>query len=137
MRPPNPTTTLVAAIVQPASPLRILSGILYALMVAALFYASAKPAGLPFIPPPLDKLVHFGYYAVLTILLIVAAGGRGVLIAALVVIGVGAADELYQSTVPQRTADWLDFAADIVGAVVAAAVFVWLARRARYLIADS
>ncbi len=106
-------------------------------MVAFLFYASAKPAGLPFISPPWDKLVHFGYYAVLTILLIVAAGGRGVLIAALVVIGVGAADELFQSTVPQRTADWLDFAADIVGALVAAAVFVWMARRAGYLSADS
>jgi len=108
------------------------------LMVVALFYASAKPAGLPLIPPPWDKLVHFGYYAVLTVLLIVAAGGRGVWLAALVVIAVGAADELYQSTVPQRQADWLDFAADIVGALVAAAVFVRIARgRASYSSADS
>jgi VanZ family protein len=130
-------TSLVAAGVRPKRPLRILSGVLSSLMVAFLFYASAKPAGLPFISPPWDKLVHFGYYAVLTVLLIVAAGGRGVLIAALVVIGVGAADELFQSTVPQRTADWLDFAADIVGALVAAAVFVWMARRAGYSSADS
>jgi len=107
-------------------------------MVAALFYASAKPAGLPLIPPPWDKLVHFGYYAVLTLLLIVAAGGRGVLLSAMVVIAVGAADELYQSTVPQRQADWLDFAADIAGALTAAAAFAWIARRrARYSSAES
>jgi VanZ family protein len=137
MRAPNPVTNMAGAIARPARPLRILSGILFALMVAALFYASAKPAGLPLIPPPWDKSVHFGYYAVLTILLIIALGARGVLIAALVVIGVGAADELYQSTVPQRQADWVDFAADIVGALVAAAVFAWVARRARYSSADS
>jgi len=128
MRAPNLVSSVAATIVRPARSLRISSGILYALMVAFLFYASAKPAGLPFIPPPLDKLVHFGYYAVLTVLLIVAAGGRGVLIAALVVIGVGAADELYQSTVPQRQADWLDFAADIAGALLAAVLFARLAR---------
>ena len=40
-------------------------------MVAFLFYASWKPAGLPFVPEPWDKLVHFGYYAVLTVLLVV------------------------------------------------------------------
>ncbi len=97
-------------------------------MVAALFYASAKPAGLPFIPPHWDKVVHLGYYAVLTGLLVVAGGGRGAMIAALVVIGVGAADELFQSTVPQRQADWLDFAADVVGAVGAAAFFSKLTR---------
>ena len=98
-------------------------------MVAFLFYASWKPAGLPFVPEPWDKLVHFGYYAVLTVLLVVAQGGRGVLIAVLVVFGIGAADELYQSTVPQRDADWLDFAADVVGALTAATVFRRIAVR--------
>jgi len=124
-----PASKLLAAVVRPAPLLRFISGALYALMVAALFYASAKPAGLPHILPPWDKLVHFGYYAVLTVLLLVAAGGRGALIAALVVIGVGAADELYQSTVPQRQADWLDWAADIAGALAAAAAFTRLASR--------
>ena len=124
-----PASKLLAAVVRPAPLLRVISGALYALMVATLFYASAKPAGLPHILPPWDKLVHIGYYAVLTVLLLVAAGGRGALIAALVVIGVGAADELYQSTVPQRQADWLDWAADIVGALAAAAAFTRLASR--------
>jgi VanZ family protein len=96
-------------------------------MVAFLFYASWKPAGLPHIVPPWDKLVHFGYYATLTVLLVSAFGGRGFVIAALVVSCVGAADELYQSTVPQRDADWLDFAADVFAAVVAAAAFARIA----------
>jgi VanZ family protein len=137
MHEPRTLTGLFDAILRPHTSLRAACSVLFVAMVAFLFYASAKPAGLPFIHPPLDKLVHFGYYAVLTILLIVAAGGRGVLIAALVVIGVGAADELFQSTVPERTADWLDWAADIVGAAAAAAVFVWVARRAAYLSAAS
>ena len=118
---------MLTALVRPRPPLRVVSAGLFALMVAALFYASAKPAGLPLVPPPWDKLVHLGYYAVLTLLLILAFGGRGALMAALVVIGIGAADELFQSTVPQRQADWVDLAADIVGALVSAAVFVRLA----------
>lgn len=121
-------SSLVVAITSPNRLLRIASAVLFALMVVTLFYASAKPVGLPLIPPHWDKLVHVSYYAILTVLLILAAGGRGALIAAVVVIGVGAADELYQSTVPQRQADWLDFAADVVGALVAAAVFARLAR---------
>ena len=124
----NPNSRLILAVTRPGRALRIASAALFALMVAFLFYASAKPAGLPLIPPPWDKLVHLGYYAALTVLLIVAFGGRGALIAVLVVIGVGAADELFQSTVPQRQADVLDFAADIAGALVAATVFVQLSR---------
>jgi VanZ family protein len=108
--------------------LRVASGILYALMVAWLFYASWNPAVVPHIVQPWDKLVHFGYYSTLTVLLIVAFGGSGFVIAALVVMCVGAADELYQSTVPQRDADWLDFAADALAAVVAATVFAQIAR---------
>jgi VanZ family protein len=108
--------------------LRIVSGILFLLMVLWLFYASWNPAVLPHIVQPWDKLVHFGYYATLTVLLVVAFGGRGFVIAALVVMCVGAADELYQSTVPQRDADWLDFAADALAAVVAATVFAHIAR---------
>jgi len=120
MREMLPKSDLFVAATRHGPLLRVASGGLFALMVAALFYASAKPAGLPLISPPWDKLVHLGYYAALTVLLIVAAGGRGMFIAALVVIGIGAADELFQSTVPQRQADWLDFTADILGALVAA-----------------
>jgi VanZ family protein len=119
---------LVGAIVRPALPLRAASAILFALMVAWLFYASWNPAVLPRIVQPWDKLLHFGYYATLTVLLVVAFGGRGFLVAALVVICIGAADELYQSTVPQRDADWLDFAADALAAVVAAAAFARIMR---------
>jgi VanZ family protein len=119
---------LVAAVLRPVLPLRVASAVLFALMVAWLFYASSKPAGLPHILPPWDKLVHFGYYATLTVLLVVAFGGRRFLIAALVVICVGAADELYQSTVPQRDADWLDFAADVLAAVVAGVAFAKVVR---------
>ena len=126
-----PGSNLIAAVVRPAPLLRLASGALFVVMVAALFYASARPAGLPFMQAPWDKLMHFGYYAALTVLLIVAAGGRGALIAVIVVVAVGAADELYQSTVPQRQADWLDWVADIVGALVAAAGFVRLGRMER------
>lgn len=128
MREMLPKSSLFVAALRPGPFLRAASGGLFALMVAALFYASAKPAGLPLVPPPWDKLVHLGYYAALTVLLIVAFGGRGVVVAALVVIGIGAADELFQSTVPQRQADWLDFAADILGALIAATALSRIAR---------
>jgi VanZ family protein len=128
MPQPLSLTPLLDAVRGPGPLLRVACAIAFLGMVAWLFYASWKPAVLPNILPPWDKLVHFGYYATLTVLLIVARGGRGFVIAALVVIGVGAADELYQSTVPQRDADWLDFAADAFAAVVAAAAFARIAR---------
>jgi hypothetical protein len=73
-----------------------------------------------------DKVVHTMLYAVLGGLLRVATGRVGA--AAAIAGAVGAADELWQSTIPGRSADPLDWLADVLGAFLGATLVSALAR---------
>lgn len=88
------------------------------------------PSLTPPVDLPLDKVGHFGMFAVLGALLAhglqraqLRASIAWPLLAGLVI---GAADELHQRTVPGRSAEWGDLAADVAGCAVA----LLLARRA-------
>lgn len=76
-----------------------------------------------------DKVVHALLYAVLGALL--RSAGPGIAAATALGGAVGVADELYQSTVPGRSPDPLDVAADVAGALVGAALVTSLARARR------
>jgi VanZ family protein len=94
---------------------------LAALLVAPLFLASEEVGKeSPVTGPYWDKVVHAGYYGLITIALDHGLARRTVFPALLAAIAIGAADELHQRDVPGRTADPLDWLADIVGACVAA-----------------
>lgn len=94
-----------------------------------------KPPEVPLVSgiPDFDKLVHFGLYAVEAFLLYRALAwpGRAAFsfLRALAVTGTmavwGAADELHQHWIPDRSMEGADVAADVaggaVGAVLAAA----------------
>jgi VanZ family protein len=77
-----------------------------------------------------DKVVHFGMYAGLAVLILAAASffrpiSIGAATALLLVIAVyAAADEWTQGFVPTRTADVWDWAADVAGAAIGAAAFL-------------
>jgi VanZ family protein len=81
-----------------------------------------------------DKLVHATEYGLLGFLLVRALRGSNAIsasapaAAASVLIGlvVALADELYQSLVPGRSSDPLDYAADASGLVLAATLFLIL-----------
>lgn len=101
---------------------------------AAVIYSLSA---LPTVPAPevpyVDKVAHFGAYAVLGGLLAFAADRSRLPIAVALVLGVlyGASDEIHQMYVPGRSPDVLDWAADAAG--VAAACFLytrWRSRRA-------
>lgn len=121
----------VATAFAPPPAVRIASALMFAIMVAALFYGSAAPTSVPALESPWDKLAHLVYFAALAVLFVVATGTRSLLTAVIVVGFVGMADELVQSTVPYRDASWVDFAADLIGASVAVAGFAWLDSRRR------
>jgi hypothetical protein len=74
-----------------------------------------------------DKVVHALLYAVLGGLLRIATGRVGATVA--LAGAVGLADEALQSTVPGRSADPLDWVADVLGAFVGAVLVSVLARR--------
>jgi VanZ family protein len=89
----------------------------------------------------LDKLFHALAYAGLAFLLAAVAGlfgrfsWRGYLVVLLLIAGYGALDEAVQALVPGRTADRLDWLADMVGCLlglsVHAACFSLTHRRSR------
>ena len=78
-----------------------------------LFLGTRSPGDLPSGPAGFDKLAHLGFYAVLGALVARAGGHRTACVLAGLVLG--ATDEWLQSSVPGRTAEWLDLAADVVG----------------------
>jgi VanZ family protein len=88
---------------------------------------------------PIDKLEHVVAFAVLQILALRALRYElpGVWprampwVAAFLSILVGGALELYQLTVPNRSAELLDLVSDAVGAVLAAGLSIALGRRRR------
>jgi VanZ family protein len=110
------------------------------LWAALIFVFSSIPQP----PPPpgglTDKHEHMGAYAVLSALVLRSLAGAtwsGVTAAtaasaAVVASLYGASDELHQAFVPLRNPSWLDFAADAIGAVGAAALIgAWAIIRRR------
>jgi len=98
-----------------------------------IFYLSAQPhpeEHLPFVTYFSDKVLHAVEYAVLGALCYRALRGSGndawrqqaipaaILLASLY----GASDEVHQAFVPFRDANWLDWVADTVGAVIGVTV---------------
>jgi VanZ family protein len=96
--------------------------ILYVGLIFLLSSLSLVPLPLPAISGA-DKVVHFGEYAVLAVLVARAIHSlprpRALwlvcLLTLLVVVAFGALDEAYQSTVPRRQSDALDLLADGLG----------------------
>lgn len=81
--------------------------------------------------PGIDKVEHFGAYAVLGWLLVRAADRSLLPLALGAVLGVlyGASDEIHQMFVPGRSPDVMDWVADAAG--VLAATYVYTRLRAR------
>ena len=92
-------------------------------MAVLLFIATDKAGEIPLLPDLPDKLVHFCYYGVMAILL--AHGvGRGWWWVPLVAVPiVGVLDEWHQFYTPGRDASAYDWAADVLGSVVAMYVY--------------
>ena len=103
-----------------------------ALWVVLIFVASSipeMPGGYNRFPEGTDKVVHFIEYFVLALLLYrgikdKAVGSRGLLLVAIVLIGlvVASLDELYQHSVPGRDSSIKDLAADLAGVFAGALI---------------
>ncbi|WP_160279995.1 VanZ family protein [Methylotenera sp. G11] len=100
--------------------MRLLGLVVVVFMVASLFIGGAQPGAGSLFHPPWDKLVHAGYFFVLTLLLYRFVGLPVVLVVA-VSLALGMADEIHQTYLPGRTADWDDFLADSIGVALALA----------------
>jgi VanZ family protein len=102
------------------------------LYVAAVFYSGAAKVSLPRIrmPIPEDKVAHFLVFGVMVFVVYhalsfeLAEWKRARLIVASVVVAsaLGALLELVQYTIPYRDAEFLDWVADTLGALLAAGI---------------
>ena len=98
---------------------------------AVIFSLSAEPALPAPEVPYLDKVAHFGAYAVLGACLAFAAHRSSLPMALAVFLGTayGATDEIHPRFVPGRSPDVFDWVADAAG--VAAAVYLYSRWRVR------
>ncbi len=108
--------------------MRLLALLVFLFMVAALFIGGAQPGAGSLFPPPWDKLVHIGYFFVLTLLLRRFIGLPTALVIAISLL-LGLADEIHQSFLPGRTAAWDDFVADAIGVGLALLIVSLVFRR--------
>jgi VanZ family protein len=106
------------------------------LLAGAIFYASSRAIPEIIAPGPgVDKVAHFGVFALLGALCARAFLGMRVRLAwlwgALAAALYGVSDEIHQSFVPSRSAEVLDAVADAAGALAGAAAWSWAAARWR------
>lgn len=95
------------------------------LWAAVIFIGSSFPGSA--VPGGVSVYGHLGEYAVLGWLVLMAERHRGFRTAALIAIVFaavyGASDEIHQIFVPMRSADPLDWLADVAGATIAVAAY--------------
>ncbi|MEY4938826.1 MAG: hypothetical protein RIQ93_561 [Verrucomicrobiota bacterium] len=93
-------------------------------MAALIFLASSRSHVAGPAIPGLDKVVHFSIYALLaTLVCRLGRGRRGAVLSLLIVSVFGVTDEWHQSFVPGRRAEFADWVADTLGALVAIALY--------------
>jgi VanZ family protein len=77
---------------------------------------------------PVDKVAHFVMYGILGLLATLAwqrtRRPARLLVPLLFAALVGVTDELHQRSVPNRSSDYKDFAADVIGIAVASSTFL-------------
>jgi VanZ family protein len=106
----------------PPLALRLFTAALAVAMVAVLFHHGAQARAGELISAPWDKLAHATFYGAIAALAWIALGARGPWArygAIAVAAGLGLVDELVQVMLPDRVASVADFAADVIGAVLA------------------
>lgn len=93
-----------------------------AVLILSLFVTAPGNGGL--FVPPWNRVVHFGFYGCIALLLAYGLGKDRLGVAFILAVTTGVADECYQSLLPTRHASWGDLLTD----VIAAACAVLLAR---------
>lgn len=88
------------------------------ILIAAIFIGGEMPGAGALFPPPWDKVVHIVTYGGMAVLTGLAFPRRSLLFVVLLVVGVGACDEIHQMFLPGRQAGFDDLLADFVGAVL-------------------
>lgn len=85
------------------------------LLVSGIFIGGEQPGAGSLFPPPWDKVVHLLVYGTIALLAALALPTKSLPLILLVVLSVGAADEIHQMFLPGRQAGFDDWLADLAG----------------------
>jgi len=97
-------------------------------MLAQIFTLGSIPFE---IAEPWDKVWHLLAYSALTLLLWIATDGRRPVLVVAAVMVLGALDEARQAFLPLRSADSMDFFADLCAAVATAGALAFFSARSK------
>ena len=103
-------------------------------MLAQIFTLSSIPFE---VPEPWDKMWHFLAYSALTLLAWIGTDGKRPVLVVAAVMVLGAMDEFRQAFLPLRSADSMDFFADLCAAIVTASALAFFTRGKTKLCAES
>lgn len=97
-------------------------------LILALFIGGSQPGAGGLFVPPVDKLIHFLYFATFTFSIIMSNIVQ-LKYTAILAAMLGAADELHQMVLPGRSPGVDDWLADLVGAVTVVCIFSIIRKR--------
>jgi hypothetical protein len=112
---------------------RIFSAMACGLIVFNLFYIGSKPVAVGLFQPPMDKVVHFLTFSMITLLLRLALIRLRPYWLFGTVFLIGALDEIHQIFLPGRSAGLDDLAADTAAAMLTTLLLIWLERKAAHI----
>jgi len=97
---------------------RLLGSIALITLIGAIFIGGTSPGAGSLFPPPWDKLVHTLTYGIMFLCAKASFPNTKLSIIFLLIVVIGATDEIHQIYIPGRSAGIDDFIADILGAGV-------------------
>lgn len=87
-------------------------------MIGAIFIGGEQPGAGGLFPPPWDKVVHVIAFGVIGVLVALAFPSKSLPAILLVVLCIGAADEIHQLYLPGRQPGLDDLLADLIGGLI-------------------
>ena len=117
-------------LMRPTRRQRIGMAVLLVLMLINLFYHGAQPYAVGLFLPPWDKVVHSIFFGGIAGFIWVILGNQVAWMVVASVAAIGAADEIAQHFHPGRSADFLDWTADVAAAALAVAILIAIKRSA-------
>ncbi len=111
---------------------RLLAILFLALMLLGIFVGGRQHGAGSLFLDPWDKLVHLACYATLTVMTAIAFPKLPLPILVVIIVSIGASDEIAQIYIPGRSADIKDYAADVLGSLIALAPIYWLQNKFNY-----
>ncbi len=109
--------------------LRLLAILFLAIMLLGIFIGGREPGAGSLFPEPWDKLVHLACYATLTIMTAIAFPKLPLPILLVIIVSIGASDEIAQTYIPGRSADIEDYVADFLGSLMTLGPIYWLQKK--------